>query len=569
MIALLLGIPVSAWAAPVTTPVQESSDTGDVAARFEVAFDSVGTLDQAIAAMDRWSVGTTGDDRRLLAQRRRLRVETRRALIGQLAELVADLPADRARARRVRIVDSLLAGDAAALRAETLGVMASASALRESVTNLEGAERAKRERQLEDLDRAIQAGFAAYSTTLSHRKALGSDVGAALAALDDNLRMRAEILAARMAATEDDIAALRERLERKETGLEPEVAALERRASGTASALKSVLDLMDERGLETAEFRRYLLVTTGELTAEQLSWDVASGLLAAWASQVGVWVRDNGANVVFKLLLFLAILAAFWIAARIVRRLLTRALGVARVGMSGLLREALVQWTARAIMLLGVLIALSQVGVQLGPVLAGLGVAGFIVGFALQESLSNLAAGVMILFYRPFDVNDWVEVGGALGKVSDMSLVSTTILSPDNQRYIVPNNKIWGDVIRNITAQDIRRVDLVFGIGYRDDIPKAEQVLSDIVKRHKLVLDEPAPAVKVSKLNDSSVDFVVRPWCKVTDYWEVYFDITRTVKLRFDEEGISIPFPQRDVHLYGEGGKVAGDNPSQRAEAPR
>jgi small conductance mechanosensitive channel len=202
--------------------------------------------------------------------------------------------------------------------------------------------------------------------------------------------------------------------------------------------------------------------------------------------------------------------------------------------------------------LFGVLVALSQMGVSLGPLLAGLGVAGFIVGFALQETLSNFASGVMILFYEPFDVGDAVEAGGVLGKVSHMSLVSTTILTFDNQTLIVPNRMIWGNVIKNINTQIQRRVDLTFGISYSDDIPRAEALLMEIVKAHPKVLPDPEPVVRLHELGDSSVNFVVRPWVLTTDYWDVYWDVTRTVKMRFDEVGISIPFPQRDVHLYTE-----------------
>jgi len=203
-------------------------------------------------------------------------------------------------------------------------------------------------------------------------------------------------------------------------------------------------------------------------------------------------------------------------------------------------------------MFVGLLVALSQLGVQVGPVLAGLGIAGFIVGFALQDTLSNFAAGMMILIYRPFDVGDAVEAGGVMGKVKAMNLVSTTITTWDNQKLVVPNSKIWGDVIRNITAEPNRRVDMSFGISYSDDIDHAERILSDIVRSHELVLAEPEPDIRLHTLGESSVDFIVRPWAMTSDYWTVYWDITRAVKQRFDAEGISIPFPQRDVHLIQE-----------------
>ncbi|MEE9603419.1 MAG: mechanosensitive ion channel domain-containing protein, partial [Thermoguttaceae bacterium] len=156
------------------------------------------------------------------------------------------------------------------------------------------------------------------------------------------------------------------------------------------------------------------------------------------------------------------------------------------------------------------------------------------------------------LLYQPFDVEDMVEVAGVYGQVKWMNMVSTTILTIDHQTLVVPNGKIWSDVIKNLTAQKIRRVDMVFGISYADDILHTEKVLAEIVKENSKILNDPEPVIRLHSLGESSVDFVVRPWCETEDYWDVYWDVTREVKLRFDREAISIPFPQRDVHLYEE-----------------
>jgi small conductance mechanosensitive channel len=198
--------------------------------------------------------------------------------------------------------------------------------------------------------------------------------------------------------------------------------------------------------------------------------------------------------------------------------------------------------------MIGILIALSQIGISLGPLLAGLGIAGFIIGFALQDTLANFASGMLILFYRPFDVGDFVTAGGVTGKVGHMSLVNTTFKTIDNQVLVVPNNLIWKSVITNVTAQRLRRVDLTFGVAYSDDVDKVERILRDIVDEHELILKEPEPVIKLHELGESSVNFVCRPWVKTDDYWDVYWDLLRTVKLRFDAEGITIPFPQREVH---------------------
>jgi small conductance mechanosensitive channel len=229
-----------------------------------------------------------------------------------------------------------------------------------------------------------------------------------------------------------------------------------------------------------------------------------------------------------------------------------KAIDTSKVDLSQLFQNQLVSFSGKVVMFLGLLVALSQLGIQLAPVLAGLGIAGFIVGFALQDTLSNFASGMMILVYRPFDVGDAVEAGGVMGTVKAMNLVSTTITTWDNQKLVVPNSKIWGDVIRNITSEPNRRVDMTFGIAYADDIEHAERVLEEIVKSNELVLDDPEPVIRLHALGESSVDFIVRPWARTSDYWTVYWAITRAVKQRFDAEGISIPFPQRDVHLIRE-----------------
>lgn len=219
---------------------------------------------------------------------------------------------------------------------------------------------------------------------------------------------------------------------------------------------------------------------------------------------------------------------------------------------SKLLTDFLVSMTSRVVMIIGIIFGLSVLEVDIGPLLAVIGAAGFVVAFALQSTLSNFASGIMIMIYRPFDVSDAVEVAGINGKVSSLNLVSTTITTFDNKRMIVPNNEIWGNTITNASASNERRVDMVFGIGYGDDIDLAMQVLEDIVATHPLILTDPAAVIQLHELADSSVNFICRPWVKTADYWTVYWDVTRNVKVRFDAEGLSIPYPQQDLHIYQE-----------------
>jgi small conductance mechanosensitive channel len=327
------------------------------------------------------------------------------------------------------------------------------------------------------------------------------------------------------------------------------------------TSMELTLDIMDTFELQTKEYRAQLVTATRDLATGLLDKDVALGLAGRALNGTTDWLVESGPGLLVKLLLFFAIIFVARVLARVTRTGVGRALDASKLNISTLFRRMILTSVSNAVMLLGFLIALSQMDVSLGPLLAGLGVVGFIVGFALQDTLANFAAGMMILIYRPYDVGDMIDVSGVFGKVNKMGLVSSTILTIDNQTIVVPNNKIWGDVIKNVTDQDLRRVDMVFGMSYTDDIPKAEQVLAGILKEHDKILDDPEPVIKLHTLGESSVDFIVRPWVAVDDYWDVYWDVTRAVKMRFDEEGISIPFPQRDVHIYEE--KVAR---SQEAE---
>jgi small conductance mechanosensitive channel len=197
-----------------------------------------------------------------------------------------------------------------------------------------------------------------------------------------------------------------------------------------------------------------------------------------------------------------------------------------------------------------IIAALNQLGIHTASFIAVLAAAGLAVGLALQGSLSNFAAGVLMIIFKPFKVGDYIEGGGTAGTVEEIQIFTTQLKSPDNKTIIVPNAKMLGDNITNYTVKGTRRVELVFGIGYDDNIDKARQVIEDIIAQDDRVMKDPAPAVVVAELANSSVNFKVRVWTTADDYWGFYFDTTETVKKQFDAEGISIPFPQRDIHIY-------------------
>lgn len=197
-----------------------------------------------------------------------------------------------------------------------------------------------------------------------------------------------------------------------------------------------------------------------------------------------------------------------------------------------------------------VLAAINQLGVQTTSFIAIIGAAGLAIGLALQGSLANLAAGVLIILFRPYKVGDYVEGGGVAGTVEEVQIFTTVLKTPDNKTVIVPNGQVMGGTITNFSARAERRIDLVVGVGYDADLDKTRQVLVDLLNGDPRILPEPAAVIGVVELAESSVNFVVRPWVKTADYWAVYFDLNERIKKRFDGEGITIPFPQRDVHLY-------------------
>ncbi len=202
------------------------------------------------------------------------------------------------------------------------------------------------------------------------------------------------------------------------------------------------------------------------------------------------------------------------------------------------------------LMLMVIIAAIAQLGIQTTSFIAIFGAAGLAVGLALQGSLSNFAAGVLIVLFRPYKVGDFVEAAGIAGSVEQVQILTTVLKTPDNKSIIVPNSQIMDSVITNYSANDTRRVDMVFGVGYEDDIDKVRKTIEEVVATDDRVLDEPECQIAVMELADSSVNFVVRPWVKTSDYWGVYLDLTEKIKKRFDEVGISIPFPQQDVHIH-------------------
>jgi small conductance mechanosensitive channel len=511
-------------------------------------------LDGSLALLEQLADQETPEAGDRVATRTASYSTERRQVVWELGEAAGRLPQDSLAQRTAAFADSVLAAELERIEAEALALSGEAVGIRRRQADATPSTQLELQIRLDGLYEQITDRVSDYVETLERMEARGIEPPLAVERLDRFLLGRAEMAIGEMDLATTEMEVLEQAIAAAGDAAEADVRirleVARSRFTDATEALRALIDAMDRRGMETGTLNEELLVRSRDFTPESVDVHVLGLLARRFAGRARDWVSDSGGSAVVRLLAVLAILFVFRLLAGLARKLTQRAVATSRLNISRLLQDTFVSWVGRAVMIFGILIALSQVGLDLGPVLAGLGVAGFIVGFALQDTLANFASGLMILIYRPFDVDDLVEAGGEFGRVSALSLVSTTLLTIDNQRLVVPNSQIWGGVIRNVTAQRDRRVDLVFGIGYSDDIPKAEAVLRRIVDEHPLVLDDPEPVVKVHSLGESSVDFVVRPWCKTDDYWDVHWDITKSVKMTFDAEGISIPFPQRDVHVH-------------------
>jgi len=307
----------------------------------------------------------------------------------------------------------------------------------------------------------------------------------------------------------------------------------------------AVLDAWSSKGGDPEQIKKYRRYEAAVLARGTQELDAAT-----LSSRLFRWMIDpnGGVALAVGIAIFIAsLIGVMAIAAgarRVARNRLRRLKTVSRL-LQTFLADA-VYWIVGGI---GLMVGLGSLGVDVTPFFAIFGGASFILAFAFQDTLANLASGLMIMINRPFDEGDYVDVAGVSGTVRAVSIVATTVMTPDNQMIIIPNKNVWSSVITNVTTSATRRVDLIFSISYDDSIADAITVMERTVKSHPLVLADPEPTIQVSELSDNSVNFICRPWVNSKDYWPVYWGMTRQVKEAFDAAGISIPYPQRDVHV--------------------
>ena len=275
------------------------------------------------------------------------------------------------------------------------------------------------------------------------------------------------------------------------------------------------------------------------------------------------WITRGGLNLIQNVGIFLLIVLAGWLLASAAERGLQAALERSRYQPSPLFSQFVVNVARTSIWIVALILGLDNLGVDTGALIAGLGASGLILGFALKDTLSNFASGALLLLYNPFDIDHYVEVAGQEGTVKDLTLVSTVLHTSDNRVVTIPNSQVWNAPITHYNAADARRIDLVVGIGYNEDVDEAMAIFREVLDDHELILDEPGIVVRVRELADSSVNFDVRGWTATDDYWTARPQILREIKLRLDEAGLEMPFPQRSIWMRDD----SPDTPPELSES--
>jgi small conductance mechanosensitive channel len=422
------------------------------------------------------------------------------------------------------------------------------SAATEELGDIEAQINTSRDR-LDDL-------LTAKINTLTTADSLGLTTGEEWDRLESLMTNRAENLVGRLQIAANERNQLQTKIRDAERAGAPEAQMAadrtrlqyaNRRVEGIAKSLGRKVDLLAKRGVNVTQYRQFIIQTTGKVTEKVLDPRVLVGLVYDFLKNSWKWIKDNGAAFLVKLLIILAFIFSFRLVFRLGWRLV-RLLGLAKL--SRLMADLVNRMINPFANITGLFAGLWFLGVNPTTLLAGVGVLSVIIGLALQDSLSNLAAGFFILLTRPYDVDDIITVsGGVIGTVRAMGLANTTVVTFDNRRLLVPNRKIWGEVIENRSAEAVRRVEIKVRIGYAEDVDRALEIIRDLLTHNERVLSRPEPLIFVSDLANSWIEIDVRPWTRNADWWPLLTELPRLVRLRFAEEGIEIPIPQTEITM--------------------
>lgn len=423
-----------------------------------------------------------------------------------------------------------------------------------------------------DLRKVAAGHVEMLSNLLVLRERLGRVDEQQREALRESVVLAAERLSGQIVLDAMTLTELRNmlRLDAGNAGLITAERAVERKQNRSLDSLETLLGLMEKMDVKVGGYRALLLAERGSVGIELLDREVFMTLLGSRMKLARQQLMTKGPNIVFKAVVFLAIVLLAYFLAKLVQRLVGAILHRDSVKLHQLMQNMLISVSFGVVFAIGLIVALSTIGISLVPMLAGLGVAGIVIGFALQDTLSNFASGWMILVYRPYDVDDHVIAGGVEGVVRRMNLVSTTIATFDNQRLVIPNSKIWGDVITNLTANHTRRLSIPVSVSFGEDLDRVEKVLREEIDKQEGILKKPEPNVFVDTLGSSEIVMMTHAWVRTQDYWKLLRSLTKRLKQRLDDEDMEIPFPQQDVYIRSFPGtaKLAPLKPEQDDEFP-
>jgi small conductance mechanosensitive channel len=555
-----------------STVFAQEADTTDqvVLSRQEALADFAGQtssdLDEIrseISGLEREVQRSSGEVQALALSRLDLRRTERHALMHSLVGAILGAEEDSLDTEDMRaVVERYMPDQTSELLSEVVRLQQEEQRTRGQRDSATPEEQVVLGQQLDLLSGRENDALGGFGERVGQLELLGMDASGEVAFLESALEARGEEVSARLALSRD----LRRNLNSETDPAGEQQRVLDARIARATEALQVTAGLMDERGLETSAYRRLLIQATGNITEDILDADVALGLISGWMESIQEWFRQNAPSVAFKLILFLLILLVTRTLARLAGRALERVLRL-RAESSELLLRTAVSLAIGGITAVGVLLALSQIGVEVGPLLAGLGVVGFIVGFALQGTLANLASGLLILFYRPFDVGDTITAGGVTGQVLNMTLTATTLQSPDFIKLTVPNGKIWGGVIENKTANKYRAVLANFLIDPREDIEQVLRLLLEVTAENESVLPDPAPSATLVGITEKGLSVRFRATVPKEGYLNHVDSVLRDVKRRLDAAGVAFAYRILELAPSRAATRPGSSGPSSAADA--
>ncbi|MFW2366669.1 MAG: mechanosensitive ion channel family protein [Desulforhopalus sp.] len=531
-------------------PVSSLSQVGNGEKTFEEAAAEITEFSKLIEQIDQEKKGAKGTEARALAKQLLLAREFYR---GLLWNFVDDLEQGENKGEFSGFASSHLLAESVALKKEVEKNIVASTELEEQITsgwmNYSKSGQAKLDALKSKLSKKHKALEKLYTALVKNGQKLaimGEDASQDFAYAKPLVTRQANILSGQIGLETDKLNALERKLSavssESSTGkkLLDDIRAQTLLIKNEARRLQNMALLLDILKIDASIYKKRVIQSMGSFSSGIFDRKVVSHLFTEWWLQTKKWFSKQAPELLGKMVTFIIIILLAFLVASVVKKMMRRVFRRTLPDMSELAKNFIVSMSSKLLILAGLLLALSNMGVQIGPLLAGLGIMGFVIGFALQDTLSNFASGMMILVYRPYDVGDKIKSAGVKGKVSKMNLVSTTIYTSENHQLTVPNKKIWGDIIHNVTSQPQQRIDLYFRVPFSADSEKVRSAIADVVETCPHVIEDKAKSVRIHELGETDVRYLARFWVATDDLNEAQWTISEGVKKRFDEEGISL-----------------------------